>query len=242
MDYLVLRPDATMSGELEKRIFGHLKEHIVREGRNILHIEEDKARRDATVLAILARARQKEVPPDNKYILVSASGNMKSAAGHFAIDFGAPRAVLPVAAVAYMVSLCPDVSFTTKQLQQLLFDPEFRARLGAVETLVLSVLRASKQYEIFTANRALLAAKVKQLIHQRAKEQGTTPWEVRRNTLEAAKTEPERVAADLIAPVIDELAIEPMFKKQLREKDEMITELTEQVRRLERSRGTTRPL
>ncbi|MGA2714854.1 MAG: hypothetical protein ABSG41_17270 [Bryobacteraceae bacterium] len=132
--------------ELASGISEYLHELAERQGKPEVRYTEDvgKAGRDAQILASIAAARQaqRETGSDKAVVLLSSSTRLRRADRKFRAVMGLPESVVPLRALAYMMSLVPGIGMGAGTLRQALFDFGETARLSDVQRLALRVIKA----------------------------------------------------------------------------------------------------
>ena len=219
--------------ELADNISEYLHVLAQRYGKPELVYHEDvgKAGRDAQILASIAAARQaqRETGSDKSVILLSSSSRLRHADRKFRDVLGLPESVVPLRALAYMMSLVPDIGLGAGTLRQALFDFGETAHLTDVQRLALRVIKASGTFDVPWAKRRRLREELEAVIRRDAEKRGVSPEVVTRQFLAAdASIRPGK----LILDALSEIAAKDNRQEELFQAKSTIRKLEEQVEAL----------
>ncbi len=166
---------------------------------------KDKCKRDGRLVSLLRTHRRRRAEITGSAVIVSSSGLLRNACSSFASELGAPEAVVPVGAAAYLLTLAPGVNLSLGALRGVLFDVDYRAKLPPIERLVMRILDASEEYMLPFSRRASLRPIMREKINLLAKQRGQKAWEI----VKQAESGDESIIQDFagaVAAAVDVIA------------------------------------
>lgn len=138
----------------------------------------DKCDRDGRLVGILDCHRRTRAQLHGSGIIISSSSLLRKACRQLGSRLGLPEPVLPVGALAYLLSLVPGVKMSLASLRGVLFDVEYGSRLPPLDRLLMRILDASEEYMVPFARRARLRPIMRDKIGRLAKERGQSFTEI----------------------------------------------------------------
>ena len=160
----------------------------------------DKARRDGRLVALLIRRRANRQGQGGSAAVVSSAALLRRACAARPELSGAPEPVMPMAAIAYLLSFIPGVNVSLFSLKKLLFNPGFKEGLSGLQRKALRIIFESNQYSLPYSRRAALQREMIDRMTKIAGERGQKPAELAEQ-IEKSR-EPEY--ADLLGEIVRE--------------------------------------
>ncbi len=232
-----LNPARDLSSPISARFLGSTKRELEAAykagGERDRFIALDKARRDAELVAIVARRREQRQRSDGGSccLVTSARRLLRLPATIVKDDPGAPWVLSPAAWVT-LLSFVPGVHLSLPAMRALLFEFELRPRLNDDERNVLRMIKDAGEYRFGYARRGTLKRRLDDAVVHVAKELGTARSEVRQMLDAPGKSEENSaVAASVVSEALREMALESETERRLRER---IAALEAEVARLKR--------
>lgn len=180
---------------------------IPEDERALLTRVVDKSHRDGRLMAILMKQRAAKRGMGGTAILVSSSSHLRRFADSRKELEGSGKPVMPVGAVAYLLSFVPGVKLSLASLQKLLFDPGTGDRLLSLQRIALRILYDSEQFSVPFARRARLQREMVNKMTQIADESGKQAWEITEEIIRKRGPEQREVVTTIIADALDVIAI-----------------------------------
>lgn len=165
----------------------------------------DKCLRDGRLVAILEKHRRARAEVGGSGVVISSSRHLRDACRPFVSRLGPPEPVLPVGAIAYLLSLVPGINLSLGSLRAVLFDVDYRTKLPPIDRLIMRIIHASEEYMLPFARRASLKPIMRDKIRLLAQQRGQRVSEIVR---QAESGDPAIVAdfAGAVAAAVDTIA------------------------------------
>jgi hypothetical protein len=142
--------------------------------------------------------------------------------------------VISIRALAYMLSLVPDIGLGAATLRQVLFDFGDTAHLTDVQRLALRVIRGSGDYDIPWAKRRRLQEELHNVIRSQAEKRGISEEVMKRKFLSGDETVRP---GEVIVSAVREMALRDKTGKELLEAERKIRKLEHEVTELREALG-----
>jgi len=181
-------------------------------------IQEDKLRRDAELLAAIAKRRSdlERVRGGGTCTLVSNSERLRRFERLSEADGSSPW-VIPPASWIYMLSCCPGVSVGLPAMKALLFGGNLRDSVDQFDELVLRAMKGSGEYSMGWAERPMLRKGIQDAVLKHAKQFSVPRERITRAFENAHRSDEDRaIATSVLADAIREIALESATEKRLR--------------------------
>ncbi len=165
-----------------------------------------KAQRDGRIVALLHALReQKTRAARGTAVLVSSSTLLRSACQTFRPRLGETEAVVPLAAVAYLLSLVPGVKIALSSLTRVLFDTRFAEHIAPLERLAFRIMKASDEYPyaLHWSKRGVLKREIRNQIAKLAAARGQPAHEIEDAVVSPVDQADTPVFAEAVAEALD---------------------------------------
>lgn len=231
-----LRPEHDLSSPISARFLRATTRELndaYRAGEHDKFIALDKAKRDAEIVAIVAKRRElRQRQGEGSCCLVtSARRLLRLSAAIVKDDPGAPWVISPAAWVA-LLSFVPGVHLSLPAMRAFLFELEVRPRLKDEEQVVLRAIKDAGEYRFGYARRGTLKKRLEDAVIRTAREMGVKRSDVVEMVQDPKKSEESTsVAASVISEALREMAVESETEKRLRQR---VADLEAEVARLKR--------
>lgn len=195
-------------------------------------IEVDKAKRDAEIIAAIARRRRAlaQTAAGGSCCLISSSNRLARLPELLRKGGESTPWVMSLASWTFLLSLCPGVSFTLEAMKAFLFERSWGGRTSMPETVILRAFKESGAYRLPWAKRVTLLRNIRESVLRSAKMGGESRRQVEK-ALQYPTDSGERgeVAASVLAEAIDKTALESTEEGRLRKR---VAELEREVEEL----------
>lgn len=174
----------------------------------------DKARRDGMLFADVhhTRERARKMANAPNISIVSSSRRLKNADDFFRAELGQPDAVISIAAISFLLTLCPQVEMGLTALRSVLFDVGLAKRLNPAQRYVSRIIASSECWDVPWSRRGTLARELSRALISQAAARGTHPRILRERVL---RSENPVLSVKIISEALDKMAIDSIPKKEV---------------------------
>ena len=184
------------------------------EPQNLDYRAVNKIDRDIQLILAVLSERKKQLQSLHltSTCIISSANLLRETTTTFRKFFGEPDVVLSTAAVAFLLTLTPQVRMSFGTLRSILFDTGLSTRLHPAQRYAYRIITASAEHDFPWSKRVTLQRELREVILQDARSMGEPISKLQDRFI---KAKDQAYVAHVTANVIDRLALTPKREQEL---------------------------